>query len=522
MSTHIDSLPLNITLSIGNVCFHLAPASAPIEDKWQASSPKELASPRTTAVAHRRRAQRRNQTQLVFAESDQPENSKAELPILSIRQGKSQQQQRQQPSSSSQFSSTSLSNANANNMAPPSPMRQHILGRVRAMKEKIEVEERRQSGSYHKKSNTIGSPKPRNSQPLADLSGYYVDLHSFTGTLRITSITNVNPVSNYEHSGGFDGGTCTSKSDYITKNSPGHDLQSPRKRIVHKNNGEIALKRSKTRSFTWIASNDNEVEIGMDRAVKNFMYDGIDSEKKFDFVDAVSDREDESKEEHPKFEFGSPTLSSKGVQTNMLDRSFASQKNKPTQDSGKMSKSLPTPQNIDNGPNHKASIQTTKQTDKARTSFSTPPKLLQYAQQAMKQIGFSAKEESYNVLGSDPALAVESSLRSWDAVTGGNEYNDMDGSELHHACESLDLSRIHRALESTDINGTMAIDSSGKLPIHVLADNRELITENGAACEDIVDIFAQIMGPDKMVQALHGSSGWGPFVGIIGEMANLI
>jgi hypothetical protein len=39
---------------------------------------------------------------------------------------------------------------------------------------------------------------------------------------------------------------------------------------------------------------------------------------------------------------------------------------------------------------------------------------------------------------------------------------------------------------------------------------------------DIVDIFAQIMGPDKMVQALHGSSGWGPFVGIIGEMANLI
>jgi hypothetical protein len=187
-----------------------------------------------------------------------------------------------------------------------------------------------------------------------------------------------------------------------------------------------------------------------------------------------------------------------------------------------MSKSLPTPQNIDNGPNHKASIQTTKQTDKARTSFSTPQKLLQYAQQAMKQIGFSAKEESYNVLGSDPALAVESSLRSWDAVTGGNEYNDMDGSELHHACESLDLSRIHRALESTDINGTMAIDSSGKLPIHVLADNRELITENGAACEDIVDIFAQIMGPDKMVQALHGSSGWGPFVGIIGEMANLI
>lgn len=540
MSMQCDQLPINITLSYGNVSFHLSPSAG--QDQLQ--SPRLLALPR---AAHRRRSQRRNQLQRASYANESPNahsgsaNSEQQPPIVSIRRGKSEQQ----PQASSHFSSKP-SSATKTNDVPPSPMRQHIIGRVRAMKERIEVEERRQSGSMYNqvtRLNTSTTPGPQSSQPMSQFSGYCVDLHSFTGTLQI--VPNMSTATIGDNTRGFNCSNATA-SDYVVKNSPGYEVQSPRKRIVKKSNRrDKALKRSKTRSFTWIASNESEVEIGFDRAKSpssqdQFMADGIDSEKKFDFVD-VSESENEreedvesvnlmSAEKSVKFSFGADS------HQRDVDTSQQSSENVTNESSGKLttsaSKKLQTngesakkkePKSSPIPPQSTRSIDDTKPRAngslvKARTSFSTPPKLLQYAQQAMKQMGLTGKEESYNMLGSDPVLGtIGSSLRSWDAVTGDQGYSDNEGTQLHYACASLDVSRIHRVLESTDAHSAMKHDSKGRLPIHVLAENYDLITDNPAECEDIVDIFCQIMGPDTIVQSLHGSSGWGPFVGIIGR-----
>lgn len=540
MVTPNDQLPLNITLSYGNVSFQLFPSA----EQEESQSPRLLTSPRT--AARTRRSQRRNHLLRTNAENGSPLyhpssfSSELQPPILSIRRGISEQQ----TSASSELPSKPSSSTKTNNV-PPSPMRQHILGRVRAVKEKIEVEERRQSGSSYKQAtamNTFRSPESKSSQSLTtQLNGYYIDLHSFTGTLQI--VPNMNHGDNPGKMRGFDNGQANI-SDYTVQNSSGHDLQSPRKRAVNKSNTrDEAMKRSKTKSFTWIASNDSEVEIGIDEAKSpsqnQFTTDGIDSHKKFDFVD-VSDIENEHKEKdvepvNPmsveksvKFSFGaaqdkqdvgiqSSSTKTKNVPSTKLSSS-ASKKHQSftnTAIKAELKPSTTPPQSIRsllkaNGSDVKV--------DKARTSLSTPPKLLQYAQQAMKQMGLTGKDESYNMLGSDPVLSTTgSSLRSWDAITGDQGYNDAEGTELHCACASLDVARIHRALESTNLENAMKNDSSGKLPIHVLAENYDLITDNPAECEDIVDIFCQIMGPDTVVQSLHGSSGWGPFVGIIGR-----
>ena len=414
------------------------------------------------------------------------------------------------------------------------------------MKEKIEVDERRKSATGL---NEFRSPEPKNSQSPAQLSGYYVDLHSFTGTLQIMP-NNTSCVPSREYND-----NNASASDYVTKNSPGYESQSPRKRIVNKNNKlDPTMKRSKTRSFTWIASNESEVEIGMDETksqgrVQSFMSDGIASEKKFDFVDSVSDSDNEHigdvescspllPDKAVKFSIGSSgnqseqrakqsstqftsemKMKSKSSMSQKIQQSPENLDKTPKNESYRQFNASPIHpvQHLDNGTNNKANTRMTK-VEKPRSSLSTPPKLLHYAQQAMKQIGLSGKNEPYNVLGSDPALSTtNSSLRSWNAVGSEPDYNDPNATELHLACGSQDVSRIHRVLENTDASGTMVADSKGKLPIHVLANNRRLITDNSAECEDIADIFAQIMGPHKMIQAIYGPHGWGPFVGIIGR-----
>jgi hypothetical protein len=534
MSAHYDHLPLNITLSLGNVSFNLCPsAGQDVHDELQ--SPR-FASPRSSA-AQRRRSQGRSHVPKLNA-ANSFSNAEQQPPILSIRRGKSEL-----PSSGATMTS---------NAPPASPMRQHIIGRVKAIKEKIEVEERRQSGSSYRPApglNTFRSPEPKTSQAMNQFSGYFIDFTAFSGTLQI--MPNVTPSVPSEEMSGFNGSMNTGTSDYTVKNSPACDVQSPRKRIVNKSKrSDQSMKRSKTRSFTWIASNDSEVEIGMNEkspsSQDQFMSDGIYSKKKFDFVDAVSDSENECKEgdaqptnpasaeKSVKFSFraantphdfhtlpssANVTTRSSTKPTSSASTSFHSTNN----DSDKKVKSSPAPppQSLPPTKDTKPRINgDSEQTSKPRASLSTPPKLLQYAQQAMKQMGLAGKE-SYNMLDSDPVLSTAgSSARSWDAVTGDHGYNDSEGTELHRACASLDVARIHRVLETTDASGTMAADSKGKLPIHVLAENYDLIIDNSAECEDIVDIFAQIMGPDKLVQALYGTSGWGPFVGIIGKWCN--
>eukprot|EP00956_Cyclotella_meneghiniana_P007487 scaffold10154_cov63-Cyclotella_meneghiniana.AAC.10 len=316
--------------------------------------------------------------------------------------------------------------------------------------------------------------------------------------------------------GGLNDYSANTTSDYVTKSTPKARVPSPRKRIVNKNNryGK-EVKRSKT---TWIASNDSEVEMGIDQA-KTSSNMGVDSSKHFDFVDTSS----ESENGHIGDIESGAIVSGKAVKFS----SIAANNQQPIQtlnEPGKRSKSLPIPshpsQIIQSGTDHKTKSPAVQVEKKPRPSLSTPPKLLQYAQQAMKQIGLAGNEESYTVLGSDSALPANGSLRSCDtsaAAVGGHDYSDCEGTELHYACASLDVARIHRTLEYSDTNATMTVDSKGRIPLHVLAENYNLIKDNPVECEDIVDIFAQLMGPDKLVQALYGDSGWSPFVGIIGR-----
>ena len=540
MSTRIDYLPLNITLSIGDVTFQLAPSAEQAANgtEYQSFSPKQ---PSPRASANRRRNKQRVQSSL-RANTDNASpymNSGTEQeqqpPLLSIRRGTTDQES----SASNHVSTTSSSATKINNIPPPSPIRQHIIGRVRAMKEKIEVDERRKSATGL---SAFRSPEPKTSKSSAHLSGYYVDLHSFTGTLQITP--NINTLRDHN-------GNNLSSSDYVTKRSPGYELQSPRKRVADKKNTlDTSMKRSKTKSFTWIASNESEVEIGMDETksqgrIQSFMSDGMSSQKKFDFVDSVSDSDNEHIGD---IESCSPLLPDKAVkfsigssghQSDRRDKKNSSQLRSETSSKSSVSQKIqhsqgnlnetlasgshrkfnasPIQPMQNNGTNNREKTSLTR-SEKPRSSLSTPPKLLYYAQQAMKQIGLSSKNEPYNVLGSDPALSTtNSSIRSWNAAASEPDYDDINATELHYACSSQDVSRIHRALENADTSGTLLADSKGNLPIHVLADNRRLITDSPAECEDIVDIFAQIMGPDKMIQALHGSHGWGPFVGIIGR-----
>ncbi|KAL7519197.1 hypothetical protein ACHAWX_003986 [Stephanocyclus meneghinianus] len=542
MSLCTDSLPLNITLSVGNVSFHLATATgrnAHCDDELRSpsipvSSPQLRASPRT--AAQRRRYQSRSRKQGVNFENDEnavhPKDADTQLPILTVRRG---QARKQNPSPGRLQSNFPLKR---NNDSPPeSPMRHYILGRVRAMKEKIEIQERRQSSPMYGEGIRFndalsGSSAPAYPQTNTQCSGYCVDLYSFTGTLNISS--NVINCSN------------VSSSEFSKRSVRRYDLQSPRKRIAEKKESLVTLtKRPKTKNFTWIASNDSEVETGIDNSKsmskQNQAHGGngipVTPSKNFDFHNAASDSDNDqiegdiesgiahSPRKSVRFSFGVPDGQSllHGSQRSLHDVNSSARK-----------LTLSAPQDLHPSTNiRKNVIQSTSRAvpkEKTRISFSSPPKLLHYARQtstalarssrnAMKQIGLSGGD-SYDVLGSDPALNTNDSLSSFSQVVDGVVgfgYNETVSTELHCACASLDLARIYKALQNCDASDAMASDGQGKYPIHLFAENHDLITEHPAECEEVVGLFVELMGPDKIVQALYPSSGWGPFVGIIGR-----
>jgi len=96
-----------------------------------------------------------------------------------------------------------------------------------------------------------------------------------------------------------------------------------------------------------------------------------------------------------------------------------------------------------------------------------------------------------------------------------------DGTELHKACASADsicdvlnamLLRRDGSLQN-DIHKT---DRRGRLPIHILAMNQHLISQDPDGCEELILKFVEFMKPEVAVQALHPQSGLAPFVYILG------
>ena len=96
-----------------------------------------------------------------------------------------------------------------------------------------------------------------------------------------------------------------------------------------------------------------------------------------------------------------------------------------------------------------------------------------------------------------------------------------DGTELHKACASADSScdvlnamlLRHDGSLQDDIHKT---DRRGRLPIHILAMNQHLISQDPDGCEELILKFVEFMKPEVAVQALHPQSGLAPFVYILG------
>lgn len=114
------------------------------------------------------------------------------------------------------------------------------------------------------------------------------------------------------------------------------------------------------------------------------------------------------------------------------------------------------------------------------------------------------------------------------SVHGGDSFirDANEGMELHRACALGSLSHIRHLLTCTEDGGRSIVrelhtaNLRGKLPIHIFTLNEPLITSDLAEAEKIAFLMVRLMGPERVVQALHPPidnvcSGWAPFVYII-------
>ena len=289
--------PLNITLSLGDVSFHLSPSpQSSTSNNYTQNSPA-ISSPsarRTTSSPYnnsRRRVRRINNQQ-----------HNASPPIVSIRHG----------GGSSSVPNNHTSPAATNNIghSPPytqnnnnnSPLQNHIRGRVRAMKNKIEAPQRQQSPLFSTSNNNIlgnsNSVKGREDE-------YCVDLNGFTGTLYITSRGNTtntmsqstpqqkdtrwednrvlssprpNSMRNSKlHSSSGRHSSAAASPSFLFASSSRKRLTRDETNVDNQTNVQISNKRAcspstsanninekKKDGFTWIASNSNDetVEVG--------------------------------------------------------------------------------------------------------------------------------------------------------------------------------------------------------------------------------------------------------------------
>jgi len=280
--------PLNITLSLGDVSFHLSPSSpqsSTSNNYTQQYSPAILSpsARRTTSSQYnnsRRRVRRTNNQQHITSP-----------PIVSIRHGGSNSSTNHpSPAATNNIGHSPTYNNN-------SPLQNHIRGRVRAMKNKIEAPQRQQSPLFSTANNNIlGS---NNSVSKGREDEYCVDLNGFTGTLYITSRGNTTNMpqstpQQKEHTTRWeDNRVLSSPRPNSMRNSKLHSssgrhssaaaspsflfASSSRKRLTGDENVQLSNKRAcspsssanninekKKDRFTWIASNSNDetVEVG--------------------------------------------------------------------------------------------------------------------------------------------------------------------------------------------------------------------------------------------------------------------
>lgn len=102
----------------------------------------------------------------------------------------------------------------------------------------------------------------------------------------------------------------------------------------------------------------------------------------------------------------------------------------------------------------------------------------------------------------------------------GSVRDSDDGTELHEACASDNSCDVLKAMLTRhddslqeDIHKT---DRRGRLPIHILAMNQCLISQDPDGCEELILKLVELMKPEVAVQALHPRGALAPFVYILG------
>ena len=617
-----STTPINITLSIGDVSFHLTPSSPnnnnALLSPSAASSPSQTAAPYAT---HRKRNQMRRSGLLTprslnnQQQHNNHNNINAPPPIVAIRHGST--------TNSSSLTNNLMSPAVGKHRQPTSPLQQHIRGRVmkrtasesqyyfKAMKDRIEPPSRNGRGSY---SNIGSTTNAEHQAPLfsADnnCNDYCVDLTGFTGTLHISSkggITVPTQQNDPLQSSSMQPNNKNSWEDNITSPRPmfshrnsmmNHHsssstspnvMFSSRKRIARdetptagcpdnkENDDTNFISPSKKRStssslmdsnnnnkesFTWIASNDNdEVEVGRisDAAADNNIDllanigTNVSEESALSTSQVVNVVANNSSgrggtEKAVRFSMlnqnsiidplsvasGTPLGHSRSSLSND-EESQIQQSNSTTCQTAAM---ISSPQQ-----QQQQQIQRFKSkhffSSPPMASFSSPPKkaLADTLRETSTMLARSSKHvfnqvtlagaEALAQFGGDGAGGGLSNRQGSDGTSdfvdsnrGGNDnddqlYDAIDGTELHYACASDSLDHIRCLLEYDSLEDLHKADCTGKLPIHVFANNQRLINSDPLGCEEVAFTMIELMRPEKAIQSLH-PNGLAPFVSIIG------
>ncbi|KAL7530636.1 hypothetical protein ACHAXR_005678, partial [Thalassiosira sp. AJA248-18] len=561
--------PINITLSIGDVSFNLTPSQS---NSLPSSSPSSSTPPQSRRASpyavHRKKSQRRRNgleranSTTTFTQQ-QYAHAASSPPIVAIRHGSPQ------PNAAAPINNISPKFPPS---SPQSPLQQHILGRVRSMKDKIESQDRRRN---------VGAATESQS-PLfstSNTNGYCVDLHSFTGTLHISSSKNNVEHSSMQHKNGDrtinnspmlfqnNADSMHAASTWEQRGTPINSPRpvfhnSPQKRTMANDNAKdrdsivLSKKRSKRR-LTSIVPNENEVEMSTRQDMNGNDEQGSD-------CDHIEERTSPVRDSKKSVRFSTiqrtdiinPPLSdgkSSQNQSNVeaTPKQLSSEENDDPQSIigiGNIQNTFPSPQRL--------GIQPQKAKSKhffsspPMTAFSSPPRtamtatarasmnmaretssmLTRSSKHVLNQITLAGKDV-YDVLNGDAANNSANNNKQGTSPgnsrasflnSSGNEdddvYDALDGTELHYACASDRLDYVRSLLEYDNVMDLHKVDCDGKLPIHILTENHRLINEDPLGCEEVAFTMIELLGPEKAMHALH-PGGLAPFVYVIGMWA---
>lgn len=358
---------------------------------------------------------------------------------------------------------------------------------------------------------------------------YCVDLHSFTGTLHISSLRNDDTESAHE--------TWEQRRERAF-NSP---LLSPRKRVAGDGFGgdRVGLSTKRMKSSTSISYDGHAEAKAQNSGDQNMRTDGenwscesrgtIDSKKAVRF--SMTSNEAGSSSSKLSTSNVGPTLPSRDKENDPLAGQDA------TLSIGSENSADPGGRNTSQNQHNPKGM---KFFASPPMSFPSPPRdamatsarasmkvLTRSSKHFLKQITLAGKD-AYDVLHGDGVAPLNNGPNMKVGIHGIDEqnsrddgddrnevYDAIDGTELHYACAADNLDHIMCLLEYDSVLDLHVADCGGKLPIHVFMENRELISKDPAGCEEVAFTMIQFMGPDKTLQALN-SCGLAPFVSIIG------